>query len=66
MKLFKIVNIASDGSISFSYNSKNSDLDKSIFYLKHDERNFMFNQKKIKASVESEYSSYHKRRYLKR
>ena len=66
MKTFKSINVASNGSLYFCYNAELSGLNKSINFQKQDEKNFNFNQKKVKSNIDSKQSSYYKKRYLKR
>lgn len=66
MKTFKIITIASDGSLTFSYSSMTLGLNKFIYCLRQDEKNFSFNQKKSKVNTDSKQSSYYKKKYLKR
>jgi len=66
MKTFKNINIASNGSIYFCYNAELSGSTNPINFQKQDEKNFNFNQKKVKSNIDSKQSSYYKKRYLKR
>lgn len=66
MKTFKNINIASNGSLYFCYNAELSGSNKLINFQKQDEKNFNFNQKKVKSNIDSKQSSYYKKRYLKR
>jgi len=66
MKTFKNINIASNGSLYFCYNAELSSSTKLVNFQKQDEKNFTFNQKKVKNSLNSKQSSYYKKRYLKR
>ena len=65
MKAFKCVIISSDGSLKFSSNAELSLTNKFVDFQKQDEKNFFFNQKKLKKSIDSKYSDYYKKRYLK-
>lgn len=65
MKTFKNINISSDGSLYFFYNTEILYLNKSVIFEKQDEKNFSFNQKKVKTHVDSKQSSYYKKKYLK-
>lgn len=65
MKAFKNINISSDGSFYFSYNLEVSLNNKFVNFQKQDDKNFALNQKKRKKIVESKYSSYYKKKYLK-
>lgn len=66
MKTFKNINIASNGSLYFCYNAGLSGSNKFVNFQKQDEKNFNFNQKKVKSNIDSKQSSYYKKRYLKR
>lgn len=65
MKIFKIVNISSDGSLYFSYSPETSLNNKFVHFQKQDDKNFAFNQKKRKKTLDSKYSFYYKKKYLK-
>ena len=65
MKVFKIVNIFSDGSVQFSSGIEAALTNKLVSFQKQDDKNFILNQKKRKKSVESKYSSLYKKKYLK-
>jgi hypothetical protein len=65
MKVFKIVNIFSDGSVQFSSSIEAALTNKLVSFQKQDDKNFTLNQKKRKKSVESKYSSLYKKKYLK-
>jgi hypothetical protein len=65
MKSFKNINVSSDGSLYFCYNSETVSNSKLVVFQKQDDKNFNFNQKKVKNSVESKHSSYYKKKYLK-
>jgi len=65
MKIFKTVIIFSDGSVQFSSNIEASLTNKLVSFQKQDDKNFILNQKKHKKSIESKYSSFYKKKYLK-
>lgn len=65
MKTFKNINISSDGSLYLSYNAEILSPNKSVTFQKQDEKNFNFNQKKVKNTIDSKQSSYYKKKYLK-
>jgi len=66
MKLFKKVNISSNGSFYFCYKVETSaSKDKSIFFQKIDDKNFVLNQKKAPSSIDSKHSLSYKKKYLK-
>jgi hypothetical protein len=65
MKVFKTITISSDGSFYFSANTETSLTNKLISFQKQDDINFILNQKKRKKNIESKYSSYYKKKYLK-
>lgn len=65
MKIFKTIVISSDGSFYFSSNIVASLTNKLISFQKQDDKNFSLNQKKHKKNIESKYSSYYKKKYLK-
>ena len=65
MKTFKNINVSSDGSIYFCYNKETLSSPKLVVFQKQDEKNFNFNQKKVKNTLESKHSSYYKKKYLK-
>jgi hypothetical protein len=65
MKSFKNINVSSDGSFYFCYNSETVSNSKLVIFQKQDDKNFNFNQKQIKNSIESKHSSYYKKKYLK-
>ena len=65
MKVFKNVVISSDGSFYFSYNVEAALDNKFVTFRKQDDKNFNLNQKKRQKTVESKYSSYYKKKYLK-
>lgn len=66
MKTFKNINIASNGSLYFCYSAEILHFDKPVNFQKQDEKNFNFNQKKVKTNVDSKQSHYYKKKYLKR
>jgi hypothetical protein len=65
MKIFKSVNISSDGSLYFCHNIEISLNNKLISFQKQDDKNFSLNAKKSKRIIESKHSSYYKKKYLK-
>lgn len=65
MKTFKNINVSSDGSIYFCYNKETLANPKLVVFQKQDDKNFNFNQKKVKNVHESKHSSYFKKKYLK-
>ena len=65
MKVFKIINIFSDGSVQFSSRIEAALTNKLVSFQKQDDKNFILNQKKRKKSVEFKYSSIYKKKYLK-
>ena len=65
MKVFKNINISSDGSLYFSYSVEATLDNRLISFQKQDDKNFSLNQKKRKKTVESKYSSYYKKKYLR-
>ena len=64
MKTFKNINISSNGSIYFCYTKEVLSDSRLIIFQKRDDKNFNFNQKKIKNTMESKHSSYYKKKYL--
>jgi hypothetical protein len=46
MKSFKNINVSSDGSFYFCYNSETTSNSKLVIFQKQDDKNFNFNQKK--------------------
>lgn len=66
MKTFKNIHISSNGSLYFCYNAEMLHPNEPITFLKQDEKNFNFNQKKVKSNVDSKQSSYYKKKYLKK
>lgn len=65
MKIFKTIVISSDGSFHFSSNIQASLTNKLIIFQKQDDKNFALNQKQDKKNIESKYSSFYKKKYLK-
>ena len=65
MKVFKSINISSNGSLHFCYHIEISLNNKFISFQKQDDKNFGLNQKKSKRVIESKHSSYYKKKYLK-
>lgn len=65
MKFFKTIIISSDGSLYFSSNIEASLTNKLVNFQKQDDKNFALNQKKRNKNVESKYSPYYKKKYLK-
>lgn len=65
MKSFKTIIISSDGSLYFSSNIEASLTNKLVNFQKQDDKNFVLNQKKHNTNVESKYSPYYKKKYLK-
>lgn len=65
MKIFKSINVSSNGSFYFSYNLETPLNNKFVVFQKQDDKNFVLNQKKHKKTIESKYSSYSKKKYLK-
>lgn len=65
MKIFRTIIVFSDGSLCFSSELETGLTNKLVVFQKHDDKNFILNQKKDKKNVESKYSSSYKRKYLK-
>ena len=65
MKNIKNINIASDGSLYFSYRLESALNNKLVNFQKQDEKSFSLNQKKQKRTLDSKYSSYHKKKIFK-
>jgi len=65
MKSFKNINISSNGSFYFCHSAETAAINKLVIFQKQDDKNFNFNQKKVKSNVESKHSSYYKKKYLK-
>lgn len=65
MKNFKNIHISSDGSYYFCYNLEIISNHKLIVCKTQDDKNFNFNQKKIKHNIDSKHSAYYKKKYLK-
>ena len=62
MKLFKIINVSSNGSFYFQYNvlkTKNSNL-----FKKKDDKNFKLNQKKSTNKNTFTQSLHYKKKYI--
>jgi hypothetical protein len=56
MKLFKKINISSNGSLYFCYKVETStSKNKSIFFQKTDDKIFALNQKKAASSIDSRH-----------
>ena len=64
MKTFKCLIISSNGSCHFA-KSKALSSNKLIVFRKHDDKNFIFNQKKEQIVVDSKRFSSYKKKYLK-
>lgn len=65
MKLFKKINISSDGSFYFSYKTEVSSVKpKSVFFQKQDDKNFSLYKKKSMNFIDSKYSLTYKKKYL--
>ncbi len=65
MKTFRTIIVFSDGSFYFSSELETGLTNKLVVFQKHDDKNFILNQKKDKKNVESKYSSFYKKKYLK-
>jgi len=65
MKTFRTIVVFSDGSLYFSSELETGLTNKLVVFQKHDDKNFILNQKKDKKNVESKYSSFYKKKYLK-
>ena len=65
MKTFRTIVVFSDGSLYFSSELETGLTNKLVVFQKHDDKNFILNQKKYKKNVESKYSSFYKKKYLK-
>ena len=65
MKTFRTIVVFSDGSLYFSSELETGLINKLVVFQKHDDKNFILNQKKDKKNVESKYSSFYKKKYLK-
>lgn len=65
MKIFKNINVSSNGSFYFCYNIETSLNNKLISFQKQDDKKFVLNQKKYQKSLDSKYSSSNKKKYLK-
>lgn len=62
-KLFKKINILSDGSLNFSY-ELTTNFNELISYNLDDEKNFFLNKKKKTRRFNSKQSLFHKKKYL--
>lgn len=65
MKIFKVITVFSDGSLSFFLERGISLTNKLVIFQKQDDRNFSFNQKQGRILVDSKQFSYYKKKYLK-
>lgn len=69
MKSFKTIIISSDGSFRFSLTCNVKVISttkiKFVSFQKEDDKSFILNQKRHKKSIESKYSTYYKKKYLK-
>ena len=66
MKLLKKINVFSNGSFCFCYTLEtSSNNNKLVFFRKVDDKNFALNQKKVTSNIDSKYSLYYKKKYLK-
>ena len=65
MKILKIITVSSDGSYFFSMSSETLLTNKLVVFQKQDDKNFSFNRKKGKITIDSKQSSYYKKKYLK-
>jgi len=65
MKIFKVIIISSDGSLYFSSTTEAALTNKLIRFQKQDDKNCVLNEKKQKKTIESKYSFYYKKKYLK-
>jgi hypothetical protein len=66
MKLFKKINICSNGSLYFCYKVETSvSKNKPVFFQKIDDKIFALNQKKAPTSIDSRHSLSYKKKYLK-
>lgn len=61
MKRFKNIIVFSNGSFHFCHNSEILTSNKLVLFKKQDDKNFSFNQKKIKYIVDSKYSAGYKK-----
>jgi hypothetical protein len=65
MKTFRTITVFSDGSFYFSSELETGLTNKLVVFQRHDDKNFILNQRKDKKNVESKYSSFYKKKYLK-
>jgi len=65
MKIFKIINVSSNGSFYFDYIIETTITNKLVIFQKQDDKNFALNKKKHKKNIKSKHSSYYKKKYLK-
>jgi len=65
MKIFKNINISSNGSLSFCYNLETKLNNKLVNFQKQDDKTFRFNQKIERRVIESKQLYYYKKKYLK-
>jgi len=65
MKTFRTIVVFSDGSFYFSSELETGLTNKLVVFQKHDDKNFILNQKKDKKNVESKSSFFYKKKYLK-
>jgi hypothetical protein len=65
MKTFRTIVVFSDGSFYFSSTPETGLANKLVIFQKHDDKNFILNQRKDKKNIESKYSSSYKKKYLK-
>lgn len=65
MKTFRTIVVFSDGSFYFSSELETGLTNKLVIFQKHDDKNFILNQKKNKKNMESKHSSSYKKKYLK-
>jgi len=64
MKTYKIINISSNGSLYICYCTEASLNNNLINIQKYDDKNFNLNKKKSSQFLESQQSSYYKKKYL--
>lgn len=65
IKTLRNIVISSDGSFYFSSTIELALTNKLIIFRKHDDKNFVLNQKKDRKVIESRRSSFYKKKYLK-
>jgi hypothetical protein len=65
MKRFKNIIVFSNGSFHFCHNPEILTGNKSVVFKRQDDKNFSFNQKKVKYIIDSKYSLSYKKKYLK-